>query len=140
MIRRWLALKVLPKKRKHPSLCPKRRSASFCRLPFLLRRRKTISVCIRLSCLIGTSAFPRCQRAQSSFKPLEEWKKLSFTHLSDTLFVVVTYLFTTLLQSYVGVQSMGKAYQGKIAPRNIGRRKDFWNRLDMAYNDCRFSG
>jgi acetyl/propionyl-CoA carboxylase alpha subunit len=69
------------------------------------------------------------------FQTVGEWKKLSFTHLSDALFVVVTYLFTTLLQSYVAAQSDGKTYQGKIAPRNIGRRKDFWNRLDMAYND-----
>ena len=69
------------------------------------------------------------------FQTVEEWKKLSFTHLSDALFVVVTYLFTNLLQSYQGAQRDGKTYQGRIAPRNIGRRKDFWNRLDMAYND-----
>ena len=49
--------------------------------------------------------------------------------------MVVTYLFATLLQNYIDAQSDGKTYQGKIAPRNIGGRKDFWNRLDMAYND-----
>ncbi len=74
-------------------------------------------------------------KSEEFFQTVEEWKKLSFTHLSDALFVVVTYLFTTLLQSYLTAQSEGKPYQGKIAPRNIGRRKDFWNRLDMAYND-----
>ena len=74
-------------------------------------------------------------KSEEFFQTVEEWKKLSFTHLSDALFVVVTYLFTNLLQSYVSAQSDGKTYQGKIAPRNIGRRKDFWNRLDMAYND-----
>jgi biotin carboxylase/acetyl-CoA carboxylase beta subunit len=35
----------------------------------------------------------------------------------------------------IASERYGKPYQGKIAPRNIGRRKDFWNRLDMAYND-----
>ncbi|MEM7003706.1 MAG: biotin carboxylase N-terminal domain-containing protein [Pseudomonadota bacterium] len=69
------------------------------------------------------------------FRQVEEWKKLSFPHLADALFVVVTYVFDTLLQSYISSQRDGKSYQGRIAPRNIGRRKDFWNRLDMAYND-----
>ncbi|GIS20860.1 MAG: hypothetical protein CM15mP120_27760 [Pseudomonadota bacterium] len=40
-----------------------------------------------------------------------------------------------LTPSLIGAERDGKTYQGKIAPRNIGRRKDFWNRLDMAYND-----
>ncbi|RZO72190.1 MAG: ATP-grasp domain-containing protein [OM182 bacterium] len=69
------------------------------------------------------------------FRTVEEWKKLSFTHLADALFVIVTYFFTTLLNSFVVNERDGKNYQGRIAPRNIGRRKDFWNRLDMAYND-----
>ncbi|NCF44161.1 MAG: carbamoyl-phosphate synthase large subunit, partial [Proteobacteria bacterium] len=64
-------------------------------------------------------------KSEEFFQTVEEWKKLSFTHLSDALFVVVTYLFTTLLQSYLAAQAEGKPYQGKIAPRNIGRRKDF---------------
>ena len=90
--------------------------------------------CTSSSFLIGIRALTRCQKAPI-FQTVEEWKKLSFTHLSDALFVVVTYLFTNLLESYVSAQTDGKTYQGKIAPRNIGRRKDFWNRLDMAYND-----
>ncbi len=69
------------------------------------------------------------------YRHVEEWKKLSFPHLADALFVVVTHLFESLLNSYEAAQRDGKNYQGRIAPRNIGRRKDFWNRLNMAYND-----
>ncbi|MCP5182681.1 MAG: ATP-grasp domain-containing protein [Pseudomonadales bacterium] len=69
------------------------------------------------------------------FRSVEEWKRLSFPHLADALFVVVTYIFDALLSSYVQAEREGKAYQGKIAPRNIGRRKDFWNRLHIAYRD-----
>ena len=69
------------------------------------------------------------------FRTVEEWKKVAFPHLSDALFVVVTYLFDHLLLSFIQSERDGKTYQGKIAPRNIGRRKDFWNRLNMAYQD-----
>ena len=69
------------------------------------------------------------------FRTVEEWKKLSFAHLADALFVVVTHVFSVLTPSLIAAEREGKTYQGKIAPRNIGRRKDFWNRLDMAYND-----
>ena len=69
------------------------------------------------------------------FRQVEEWKKLSFPHLADALFVVVTHLFESLLNSYIAAEREGKSYQGRIAPKNIGRRKDFWNRLNMAYND-----
>ena len=69
------------------------------------------------------------------FRTVEEWKKLSFAHLADALFVVVTHVFSVLTPSLIAAERDTKTYQGKIAPRNIGRRKDFWNRLDMAYND-----
>ena len=69
------------------------------------------------------------------FRSVEEWKKVTFPHLSDTLFVVVTHLFDVLLYSFVQSERDGKAYQGRIAPKNIGRRKDFWNRLNIAYRD-----
>jgi acetyl/propionyl-CoA carboxylase alpha subunit len=73
------------------------------------------------------------------FRAVEEWKKVAFPHLSDALFVVVTHLFESLLLSYVQSEQDGKHYQGRIAPKNIGRRKDFWNRLDMAYRDLRIN-
>ena len=74
------------------------------------------------------------------FRTVEEWKKLSFAHLADALFVIVTYFFGTLLNSYVLSERESKNYQGRITPRNIGRRKDFWNRLNMAYNDLQMQG
>jgi len=69
------------------------------------------------------------------FRQVEEWKKTSFPHLADALFVVVTHLFESLLSSYISAEREAKNFNGRIAPRNIGRRKDFWNRLNMAYND-----
>ncbi len=77
----------------------------------------------------------RMSKGAEFFRAVEEWKKLTFPHLSDALFVVVTHLFESLLASYVAAEREGKNYQGRIAPKNIGRRKDFWNRLNMAYND-----
>jgi acetyl/propionyl-CoA carboxylase alpha subunit len=73
------------------------------------------------------------------FRSVEEWKKLAFPHLADALFVVVSYLFENLLLSYIQSERDGKNYQGRIAPKNIGRRKDFWNRLNMAYRDLRIN-
>jgi len=81
---------------------------------------------------LGVQKMPK---GSEFFRQVEEWKKLSFPHLADALFVVVTHLFDSLLSSYIASERDGKAYQGRIAPKNIGRRKDFWNRLNMAYND-----
>ena len=69
------------------------------------------------------------------FRAVEEWKRTRFPDLADALFVVVTYLFEHLLESFVRSERTGKAYNGRIAPKNIGRRKDFWYRLNMAYRD-----
>ena len=70
------------------------------------------------------------------FRSVEEWKKVAFPELSDTLFTVVTFYFENLLGSYLrSEQSEGKKYDAKISPKNIGRKKDFWNRLDIAYRD-----
>lgn len=68
-------------------------------------------------------------------KSVEEWKKGSFPHLSDTLLVVVTVLYERLIPSYAAALRHNKKYDGRINPRNIGRRKDFWNRLTIAYHD-----
>jgi acetyl/propionyl-CoA carboxylase alpha subunit/acetyl-CoA carboxylase alpha subunit len=77
----------------------------------------------------------RMPKGADFFRAVEEWKKAVFPHLSDTLFVVVTHLFDSLLLSFVQSEREGKAYNGRIAPKNIGRRKDFWNRLNIAYRD-----
>ena len=69
------------------------------------------------------------------FRAVEEWKRTRFPDLADALFVVVTYLCEHLLESYVLSERTGKTYDGRIAPKNIGRRKDFWYRLNVAYQD-----
>ncbi len=69
------------------------------------------------------------------FRTVEEWKKGSFAAVSDTLLVVVTFIFETLLVSLLKAKQEGKKYDGRISPRNIGQRKDFWNRLGIAYRD-----
>ncbi len=77
-------------------------------------------------------------RGSSDFlRAVEEWKKSAFAHLSDTLFVVVTFLFEKLLVSWLNSEWDGKRYDERISPRNIGRKKDFWNRLTIAYRDLR---
>ena len=77
----------------------------------------------------------KAPRAGRFFRDVEEWKKNTVAHVSDTLFVVVTFLFEKLLTSYLQAEWDGRRYDGHIAPRRIGRRKDFWNRLNQAYRD-----
>jgi acetyl/propionyl-CoA carboxylase alpha subunit/acetyl-CoA carboxylase alpha subunit len=76
-------------------------------------------------------------RSTEFFRAVEEWKKSVFPQLSDTLFVVVTYLTEKILVSYLLSEREGRRYDGRINPRNIGRKKDFWNRLTIAYRDLR---
>ncbi len=89
-----------------------------------------------------TDWYLRVQRMPKNtefFRSVEEWKKVAFPYLSDALLVVVTHLFESLLLSYIQSERDGKNYQGRIAPKNIGRKKDFWNRLNMAYRDLRIN-
>ncbi|MEE4383043.1 MAG: biotin carboxylase N-terminal domain-containing protein [Pseudomonadales bacterium] len=74
-------------------------------------------------------------RRAEFLKSVEEWKKSGFPQLSDTLLVVVTFLFERLVPGYAAAVRDGRKYDGRINPRNIGRRKDFWNRLTIAYRD-----
>jgi acetyl/propionyl-CoA carboxylase alpha subunit len=67
-------------------------------------------------------------------KQVEEWKKHSFPRLSDTLLVIVTFFFEKLLTEYYET-TKDKEYVGRINPYSIGRKKDFWNRLTIAYFD-----
>ena len=66
---------------------------------------------------------------------VEEWKKSTYSNLSDTLFVVVTFIFEKLIVSYLRSETENSRYTGRINPKNIGRRRDFWNRLNNAYRD-----
>ncbi len=81
------------------------------------------------------SYFIRSSQRGEFLKSVEEWKKLAFPRLSDTLFVVITFIFEKLLPEYHAAEQDGKSYNGRISPVSIGRRKDFWNRLTMAYHD-----
>ena len=74
-------------------------------------------------------------KSSDFFRAVEEWKKTAFPHVSDTLVVVVTFFFERLLVSHVQAVREGRRYVGRISPRNIGRKKDFWNRLNIAYRD-----
>lgn len=67
-------------------------------------------------------------------KQVEEWKKHSFPRLSDTLFVIVSFFFEKLLPDYYDADD-SENYSGRINPYSIGRKKDFWNRLTLAYFD-----
>ena len=71
-------------------------------------------------------------------KSVEEWIRLVHKDKSDTLFVVVSFFFEKLLPEYYVANRGGKHYQGKVEPVRIGRRKDFWNRLTIAYRDLLF--
>ncbi|MDX1515520.1 MAG: biotin carboxylase N-terminal domain-containing protein [Woeseiaceae bacterium] len=68
-------------------------------------------------------------------KEVEEWKRVAFTRLSDALLVLITFIFETLLPSFLAAQESHGRYEGEIRPTRIGKRKDFWNQLDIAYND-----
>ena len=77
-------------------------------------------------------------RCSSFLKSVEEWIRIVHKDKSDTLFVVVSFFFEKLLPEYYGAFRTGKRYEGKIEPVRIGRRKDFWNRLTIAYRDLLF--
>lgn len=79
--------------------------------------------------------FSKSNQRGNFLKSVEEWKKLAFPQLSDTLFVIITFFFEKLLHEYQAAEQEGKSYNGRINPVSIGRRKDFWNRLTMAYHD-----
>jgi len=66
---------------------------------------------------------------------LEEWKKLAFPRLSDTLFVIITFFFEKILPEYFQSEIKLKPFEGRISPKSIGPKKDFWNRISIAYND-----
>ena len=66
---------------------------------------------------------------------VEEWKRVNFPRMSESLLVLITYFFETLVPRYIDAQMNGKVYDGKINPGRIGKRKDFWNQLNIAYQD-----
>jgi acetyl/propionyl-CoA carboxylase alpha subunit len=81
------------------------------------------------------AAYSRCG---TFLKSVEEWIRVVHKDKSDTLFVVVSFFFEKLLPEFFSTRTSGKRYEGKIEPVRIGRRKDFWNRLNIAYRDMLF--
>lgn len=71
------------------------------------------------------------------FRTVEEWKKLQFVQLSDTLLSIVTYLLEDTYVGFIKAKTQNYSFNGEIAPYNIGRKRDFWNRLGIAYRDLR---
>lgn len=70
-----------------------------------------------------------------SLAKVEEWKSIGAPQMNSSLFVVLTYLFEKILPSYYQSREDASEYNGAINPVRIGRRKDFWNRLTMGYQD-----
>ena len=68
-------------------------------------------------------------------KSVEEWICMVHNDKSDTLFVIVSFFFEKILPEYYASRKTGRQFEGKIKPVRIGRRKDFWNRLNIAYRD-----
>ena len=66
---------------------------------------------------------------------LEEWKNNAFPRMSDTLFVVITDFLCRLMPQLFRTENQPGIFNGRLNPRRIGRKKDFWNRLSMAYRD-----
>ncbi len=66
---------------------------------------------------------------------VEEWKSIGAPQMNSSLFVILTYLFEKILPSYYNSHEDASEYNGAINPVRIGRRKDFWNRLTMGYQD-----
>ena len=73
--------------------------------------------------------------AEQFLKLVDEWKRTAFPHVSDVLLVVMTVLFLRVLPSLANTLQGEGRYNGRLNPRSIGRRKDFWNRLTTAYRD-----
>lgn len=72
-------------------------------------------------------------------KSVEEWIRVVHKDKSDTLFVIVSFFFEKILPEYYASRRTGRRFEGKIEPVRIGRRKDFWNRLTIAYRDLLFN-
>ncbi|MFT4712386.1 MAG: acetyl/propionyl-CoA carboxylase alpha subunit [Candidatus Azotimanducaceae bacterium] len=77
-------------------------------------------------------------RTSVFLKSAEEWIRVVHKDKSDTLFVIVSFFFEKILPEYYSTLESGKKFEGRVEPVRIGRRKDFWNRLTIAYRDLLF--
>ena len=79
--------------------------------------------------------FTKFRRRGEFLTDVEEWKRVFFPRLSESLLVLITFFFEDLIPEFLDSQQQGKNYEGKINPGRIGKRKDFWNQLNIAYKD-----
>ena len=79
--------------------------------------------------------FVNYRRRGEFLKEVEEWKRIIYPRLSESLLVLITFFFESLVPEYLNSQLHGKTYEGRINPVRIGKRKDFWNQLNIAYRD-----
>jgi acetyl/propionyl-CoA carboxylase alpha subunit/biotin carboxyl carrier protein len=79
--------------------------------------------------------FARFKARGQFLKGVEEWKRVTFPRMSESLLVLITFFFEELVPAFMDAQLNGKPYNGKIKPGSIGKRKDFWNQLNIAYQD-----
>jgi len=79
--------------------------------------------------------FVKYEKRGEFLKDVEEWKRVNFPRLSESLLVLITYFFEILVPRFIDAQMTGKVYNGQINPGRIGKRKDFWNQLNIAYQD-----
>ncbi|MAI41527.1 MAG: biotin carboxylase N-terminal domain-containing protein [Candidatus Azotimanducaceae bacterium] len=87
---------------------------------------------------IWMAQFAGHSRSSNFLKAVEEWMRVVHKDKSDTLFVIISFFFEKLLPEYYVSRRTDKTYEGKVEPVRIGRRKDFWNRLTIAYRDLLF--
>jgi len=79
--------------------------------------------------------FVKYEKRGDFLKDVEEWKRVNFPRLSESLLVLITHFFEVLVPRFIDAQLSGKVYNGQINPGRIGKRKDFWNQLNIAYQD-----
>lgn len=79
--------------------------------------------------------FTKFRKRGDFLSDVEEWKRIFFPRLSESLLVLITFFFETLVPEFLNSQLKGKNYEGRINPARIGKRKDFWNQLNIAYKD-----
>lgn len=96
---------------------------------------KVVSGDIKSEFASWLSYFVKYEKRGQFLSDVEEWKRVNFPRLSDSLLVLITYFFETLVPRFIDSQMQGKSYNGQINPWRIGKRKDFWNQLNIAYQD-----
>lgn len=90
----------------------------------------------------GNSAFeqwlaglPNSVELDQFLLKVESWKQLQHSRISETLFTFITHLFDKIIPRYINSNTNHSSFDGSIRPTWIGRRKDFWYRLGLAYCD-----